>query len=76
MKKARIVNTEDPMHTGQDGPRSLVSSLNIEKNERHWYITVWNRGGHAGTLTVNADDGNKFVNMLIKPEFQHAEVIE
>ena len=54
---------------------SLVSSIWIMKNPHHWRITVFNRGGNAGTLTVNADDGPDFVRRLSASDCPHlAEV--
>jgi hypothetical protein len=50
--------------------RALITSLRVEANPRHWRITVWNRGGKAGTLTVNAADGPAVVDRLIPPERQ------
>lgn len=51
-------------------PRPLVSSLRIEKNDRHWHIHIWNRGGKAGTICVNAADGPMFVDRLLPPNLR------
>lgn len=42
----------------------VVSSIRIDKNPRHWRITVFNRGGNAGTLCVDVEDGPTFVERL------------
>ena len=44
--------------------REVVTSVRIEENERHWRLTVFNRGGNAGTLTVDASDGPVIVARL------------
>jgi len=44
--------------------REVVTSVRIEENERHWRLTVFNRGGNAGTLTVDANDGPVIVARL------------
>jgi hypothetical protein len=51
----------------QDAPTrdAIISSVRCEKSERHWRITVWNRGGNAGTLCVNASDGPRVVDALL-----------
>lgn len=50
--------------------RTLITSVRIDANPRHWWISVWNRGGKAGDLCVNAEDGPAFVDRLIPPEHQ------
>ena len=35
----------------------VVSSVRVETNGHHDTVTVWNRGGLAGTLTVKVGDG-------------------
>lgn len=68
-----IRNAQDPRVTGKDGPRARISALRIEKNPRHWFITVFNRGGNAGTLCIDAEDGQTVVNALIPPQLQFAD---
>lgn len=50
--------------------RSLVTSVRIDANPRHWWISIWNRGGKAGDLCVDAADGQAIVDRLIPPEHQ------
>lgn len=51
-----------------DPPGALISSLRIERSPRHWYITIWNRGGKAGAICVNASDGQAIVDRLLPPD--------
>lgn len=44
---------------------SVISSVRVEKNPRHWHLHIWNRGGKAGTLIVNAEDGPAIVDRLM-----------
>lgn len=62
--------------TDRPSNRAIITSLRIKKNPRHWQITVWNRGGQAGILMVDAADGETIVNKLIPPNIQtiHPEV--
>lgn len=48
-------------------PRStlMISSLRITKNPVHWRIEVWNRGGKAGELVVDAKDGPAVAALLL-----------
>lgn len=55
--------------------RIQVTSVRITVNPRHATITVWNRGGNAGTLTVDAEDGMDFVNKLLPPK-ERREIFE
>lgn len=50
--------------------RALVTSVRIDANPRHWWLGVWNRGGKAGDLCVNAADGQAVVDLLIPPADQ------
>jgi hypothetical protein len=45
--------------------RTIITSLRVKQNPRHWHITVWNRGGQAGILVVDAVDGPHICNALI-----------
>lgn len=56
--------------TDRPSNRAIVTTLRVKKNPRHWQITVWNRGGQAGILTVDAADGQTVVNKLIPPNIQ------
>lgn len=58
--KLTITDTKD-----HSADRSIITSLRVEINPRHWHIGVWNRGGQAGILVVDAKDGDKICNMLI-----------
>lgn len=53
----------------ESAPRShlLVSSLRITETPSHWRIAVWNRGGKAGDLVVNAADGPAICDRLLPP---------
>jgi hypothetical protein len=50
--------------------RAVISAIRIDANPRHWWIAVWNRGGKAGDLCVDAADGPAVVNALIPPRDQ------
>lgn len=45
----------------------LVSSVRVNESPSHHQFEVWNRGGKAGILVVNAADGPAFLNMLLPP---------
>lgn len=40
-----------------DGDEGLVTSVRVETQGNHEYVTVWTRGAHAGRLTVAKGDG-------------------
>lgn len=44
--------------------KDLISSVRVETGQRHDRVTVWNRGGSAGVLTVDAGDGNAVARRL------------
>jgi hypothetical protein len=46
----------------------LVSSVRVEVRGGHAQVTVWNRGGCAGSLTVNAHDAPELVARLFNVE--------
>ncbi len=50
--------------------RVAVSQLRVLRNPRHWHIKVWNRGGLAGELCVDAIDGPTVVDRLM-PGYLH-----
>jgi len=43
---------------------SIVSTLKVEVLGNHCKIHVWNRGGKAGTLTVDRKDADHFISVL------------
>ena len=45
----------------------LITSVRLEEGPGHDFVHVWNRGGKAGTLTVDKGDGMKFVDLLLDP---------
>ena len=45
-------------------PDELISSIRIEMNDVHWRIHIWNKGGKAGTICVNATDGPEITKRL------------
>lgn len=45
--------------------KPLISSLRWEVLGEQAYISVWNRGGKAGDLVVDADDAPAIVERLI-----------
>jgi hypothetical protein len=45
-------------------PKALLTARVIERNDKHGKITVWNRGGLAGTLTVLAEDTSDVLALL------------
>lgn len=51
----------------------LISSIRVTRNPRHWMLTVWNRGGRAGDLTVDAKDGPAIVDSFIPQDNQIIE---
>ena len=47
----------------------VVSSVRVETNGVHDRVTVWNRGGNAGTLMLRAGDGDVYARALM-PDFE------
>lgn len=45
--------------------RPLISSVRCEVLGNHCHVSIWNRGGCAGKLVVDADDGVKLALLLI-----------
>jgi hypothetical protein len=45
--------------------RALISSVRCEVSGAHCHVKIWNRGGCAGEIVVNADDGIKIAKMLV-----------
>lgn len=56
-----------PMINDPAGVRSdiLITSVRIEAGPGHDFLTVWNRGGNSGELTVNKGDGKTIARLLI-----------
>lgn len=46
-------------------PRPLITSVRVEKAYGHDRVRVWNRGGHAGELTVTNGDGAAVADRLL-----------
>jgi len=44
--------------------KDLISSVRVEHGPRHDRVRVWNRGGLAGVLVVDAGDGNAIADRL------------
>lgn len=44
--------------------KELISSVRVEYGSRHDRVHVWNRGGKAGVLVVDAGDGNNVADRL------------
>ena len=45
--------------------KDLISSVRVEAGPRHDRVSVWNRGGLAGVLLVDAGDGNDVADRLM-----------
>lgn len=43
----------------------LVTSVRVQTTPTHDLVTVWNRGGNAGTLTVQRHDGERVAARLL-----------
>ena len=52
-------------------PRPVISSVRVERGPGHDLVHVWNRGGKAGTLTVDKGDGDAVARSLL-PEIRRA----
>jgi len=55
-------------HAGPVGPpseRPLVTSARLEEGPGHDRLTIWNRGGCAGTLVVNLGDGMRLLDLVL-----------
>lgn len=62
------MTTDDTIYAKgwQDGHKPLISSIRVNsKNDRHWHISIWNRGGRAGTICVDAADGPAIIERLL-----------
>lgn len=45
--------------------RPIITSVRVRSGGRHDTVTVWNRGGCAGTLTVEFGDGVSVADRLL-----------
>ena len=57
-------------YEGAIGPvssRPIISSVILEEGLGHDTIHIWNRGGKAGQITVEKDDGEYLAILLIGP---------
>jgi hypothetical protein len=45
--------------------RTLITSVTIQTMGNHEKLDIFNRGGFAGTLTVNKGDGEEIAGRLI-----------
>lgn len=43
----------------------LVTSIRVEHDPGHDYVTIWNRGGCSGAITVTKGDGEVFAHRLL-----------
>lgn len=50
-------------------PGDLVSSVRYETRGSHSILVIWNRGGFAGTLTINAADLGGMLQRLMPSAF-------
>jgi hypothetical protein len=55
------------------GERSIISSIKVSKENNRWWLTIWNRGGQAGIIIVDAVDAPTVINKLIPPNRQKVE---
>lgn len=44
---------------------TLVTSVRVQTIGGHDHVTLWNRGGNAGTLIVNKGDGEEIARRLL-----------
>lgn len=68
MSERQFYHVEVDLSAGPVGPareRPIVTSARLDEGPRHDRLTVWNRGGLAGTLTVDAGDGIALLDRLI-----------
>jgi hypothetical protein len=43
----------------------IITSIRVDEDAGHDRITLWNRGGCAGTLTVDKGDGHTITRRLV-----------
>lgn len=46
------------------GDTDIVTMVRLEEGPGHDRVSVWNRGGHSGTLTVKRGDGEALALLL------------
>ena len=51
----------------KEGRACLVSSVRVHLGKVHDHVQFWNRGGLAGSVTVNAGDGQRIADRLLPP---------
>jgi hypothetical protein len=61
-QKVRFTNLAD-----RPEQRATISSVVVEREPGHWRMTVYNRGGMAGELTILREDGAAFLDKLLPP---------
>jgi hypothetical protein len=67
--EARDANDHNPDPTLMPRQaRSLITSVRVYRSPSHWRIAIWNRGGRAGELCVDAADGPGFLDLLLPPD--------
>jgi len=59
------MSKSDEVEYRSSDPDSVISMVRVEKRTTHDVVQLWNRGGHAGVLTVLSDDGMEIAKMLI-----------
>lgn len=45
--------------------RCTVTSVKVEEAGGHDHVTIWNRGGCAGSLVVDGGDGARIARLLL-----------
>lgn len=55
-----------------EGRAAFASSIRLEHLHAHDKVTIWNRGGNAGSLMVMCGDGMRVVDALLPPEYRAA----
>lgn len=61
---------DEPEHVARE---HLITSVQIEEGPGHDIVHVWNRGGKAGTLTVNKGDGFHVARLLLTGPWRSGE---
>lgn len=62
-------------HPEQEEPgfvanQHLITSVRVKRGPGHDVLRIWNRGGCAGELTVNREDGEEIARRLIGPNYR------
>jgi hypothetical protein len=58
-------NLDEPRPYYEGKHTDVVSSLRVDVRGVHAHVRVWNRGGLAGTLTVDSADVQELVRRLV-----------